>query len=113
MRRLRFAPVCLTACVASMIVAATLSLAAAQEPTSVTIREAHAGWVSGNPSKPGDVYLQTLIYLRRETTESGDLIDLVQYADLTFVAIDNGEGGIRLVVAEALLVNQTLPVGSY
>ena len=66
MRRLRFVSVCLTGCVASMVVAATLSLSAAQEATSFTIRLAEAVWSSGDPSKPGDVFLQTAISLRRD-----------------------------------------------
>jgi len=96
-----------------MVVAATLSLSAAQEPTSFTIREAEASWISRDASKPGDVVLDTIFRLGRETTESGDLVDHVQYSDLTYVAVGDGTGRLDLVITESVVVDQTSPVGTF
>ena len=73
-----FKSVCLGGYVASMVVAATLPRSAAQQPASFTLRAAEASWSSEDPSQPGDVFQSTVISLRRETTESGELVDHVQ-----------------------------------
>ena len=113
MRSLHFTSVCLSGCVASMVVAGTLSLSAAQKSPSFIIRSAQASWVSEQASKPGDVFRSIVMRLALETTETGDVVDHVQYSDLTYVAVDDGAGGLNLVTTESLVVEQkTLPVGT-